>query len=91
MADIRLAREHSFTAEQAEEMIQELADKLVSKHGGSYTWEGHTVHYKTTGVSASVSNRDQEVMVKVTLGLFMKGLRPLLENEIRTYLDTHVS
>ena len=87
MADITIIREHQFSEAEVKEKIDQLAEKLVSKHGGSYRHEGNTVHYSATGVDASVTHSADTVEIRVKLGFLMKGLKGLLRSEIEGYLD----
>lgn len=87
MADIKITRAHHYQEAEVKEKINQLAEKLVGKFGGSYREEGNTVHYSTTGVDASVTHDAETVEIQVKLGFLMKGLKGILRDEIEGYLD----
>lgn len=91
MSQIRITRHHTMDREHVRNMTEELGEKLKSKFGGDYRWEGDMVHYKYSGVDAKVSFDEDTLQVDVKLGLLMAALKGMIESEVNKYLDQHVS
>lgn len=91
MSHICISRHHTMDREHVRSMTQELGEKLKSKFGGDYRWEGDMVHYKYSGVDAKVSFDESHLEVNVKLGLLMSALKGMIEAEVNKYLDDHVS
>ena len=76
-------------AEEAQKAADELAGDLAEKFEINYGWEGDHIHFERPGVHGMITVRDSEIRIKATLGLMLIFLKPLIEDEITQYLQTH--
>ena len=75
--------------EEAQKAADELASDLAEKFEINYGWEGDHIHFERPGVHGMITVRDSEIRIKATLGLMLIFLKPLIEDEITQYLQTH--
>jgi putative polyhydroxyalkanoate system protein len=75
--------------EEAQKAADELASDLAEKFEINYGWEGDHIHFERPGVHGRITVRDGEIRIKATLGLMLIFLKPLIEDEITQYLQTH--
>jgi putative polyhydroxyalkanoate system protein len=88
MSDIRVRRAHQLAPELIREKAEQVVKGLQARHGGEYQWRSeHRVDYKYPAVNATVTFDDSSLEVSVELGLLMKALKVVLEEEINTYLN----
>lgn len=86
MTDISITRDHNLQKSQVRDRVQELIDKLVNKHGGSYNWNGDRAEYRFSGIQADLGFDDNQLQVEVRLGLLMKAFKSVIEQEIEEYM-----
>ena len=91
MSHIQIQRRHNMDEQHLRVMIEELGQKLKAKFGGEYHLEPNVVHYNYHSADATVSFDSSTVNVEVTLGLLMMALKGMVESEINSYLDEHIS
>ncbi|MEZ5483264.1 MAG: polyhydroxyalkanoic acid system family protein [Porticoccaceae bacterium] len=78
--------------EEIRQKAERVVRNLQEKHGGDYVWQGDKcVDYKYPAVNARVTFDNESLTVKVELGLFMKALKTMLEEEITRSLDKHLA
>ncbi len=75
--------------EEAQKAADELASDLAEKFEINYGWEGDHIHFERPGVHGRITVRENEIRIKATLGLMLIFLKPLIEDEITQYLQTH--
>lgn len=91
MSHIQIKRHHNMDEEHLRSMTEELGKKLKSKFGGEYHLEGNLVHYTYHSADAKVSFDETRVNVDVKLGLLMMAFKGMIESEVNSYLDEHIS
>jgi putative polyhydroxyalkanoate system protein len=74
---------------EAQQAADELASDLAEKFEINYGWDGDHIHFERPGVHGIITVRDNEIRIKATLGLMLIFLKPLIEDEITQYLQTH--
>lgn len=90
MSKISITREHHFSHQEAIAHIEQLADKLVQKYGGSYEWQGDDLVYDYSGgLTARVSCSEDDVSVNIKLGMLMAMLKSTIANEVEGYMDKY--
>ena len=68
--------------------VEELAQELVKKYGGEYSWSGNALNYSYSGgVDACVNCAAEQVDVEVKFGMLMSMLKGPISKEIEEYLD----
>lgn len=91
MSRIYLQREHALSRKTLRKRAEALAKQLQSEYGGSYRWEGDTVHYSYAGgIDARLALQEQDILVDVKLGVLMLMVKGALTREIERYLDEHL-
>lgn len=80
---------HTMPAETAQAAADELAVDLAEKFDISYGWEGDHIHFERPGVHGTITVRENEIRIKAKLGLMLMFLKPVIEDEITLYLQSH--
>ena len=91
MSQILVARTHELSLPQARRLAERMAQRLRDEYGGSYTWGGDTVRFERTGASGEVTITNEQVKIRVDIGLLLTPLRSRIEREIHTFLDTYLA
>jgi putative polyhydroxyalkanoate system protein len=92
MSRIYIQREHELDDGTLRKRAERLAKQLQSEFGGSYRWEGNTVHYNYSGgIDARLTLQENDILVDVKLGVLMLMLKKRLQAEIERYLDKHLA
>jgi len=73
----------------AQQAADELASDLAEKFEIDYGWEGDHIHFERPGVHGRITVRENEIRIKARLGMMLIFLKPLIENEITQYLESH--
>jgi putative polyhydroxyalkanoate system protein len=91
MSKISISRDHSLDHDHLITEVEHLADKLVEKYGGDYSWDGDELNYSYSGgVNACVQCKPDSVNVDVKLGMLMAMFKGPIAREIEDYLDKHI-
>jgi putative polyhydroxyalkanoate system protein len=89
MNQIVVHRGHRMRLASAKRLAETMARRLRDDYGGSYEWDGNTLHFQRTGASGQVTVMRDEVEVRVELGLLLTPLRSRIEGEIRALFNQH--
>jgi putative polyhydroxyalkanoate system protein len=89
MSTIVIRRKHDLGLAKAKRLAESVAQQLQDDYGGSFTWKGADLHFKTTGAAGSVAVTKAGFQVRVELGLLLSPLRSRIEREIVTFCDEH--
>ena len=89
MSQLDIRREHELGLAEAQEIADSLAADLSERFSVDYGWDGDYIHFERPGVSGSIRVDDSTIHVTAELGLLLSYLKPAVEREINTYLDTH--
>ena len=87
---ISIRRHHDLGLAKAKRLAQTLARRLQNEFGGTYTWQGNTLHFQRTAASGSATVTKDSVQIRLELGLLLRPLRARIEREIRAGLDSHL-
>ena len=91
MSRIYIQREHDLDRKTLRKRAEALAKQLKKEYGGSYRWEGDTVHYSYAGgIDARLTLQKADILVDVKLGILMLMVKGALQREINKYLDEHL-
>ncbi|CAE6949303.1 MULTISPECIES: polyhydroxyalkanoic acid system family protein [Pseudomonas] len=90
MAKIVVERTHSLGRDAAREKAEYLAERLAERYDVRYRWNGDTLEFKRSGADGSIDVGDNNVLVKLNLGLLLSALSPTIKREIETVLDKHL-
>lgn len=91
MADLSMKREHDLTADEARKKIENLADKLADRLGGSWDWDGDTAVCESRGAKARVGYDEFNVWLDLTLPRMLKPLRRTIKAKVEAILDRDFS
>ena len=89
MADISMRRNHQLELEQVEATIEQLAEKMVDRLGGSWCWQGSTAVCELRGAKARIGYDERSISLEVKLPLMLKPLRGALEGKIEEYFERY--
>jgi len=92
VTQVHICKRHEYDEAQCRDVAEELLGMLVDRYGGRIRQDGSCYYYKhTTGISAVVETSDNDLDIKVKLGLMTRAWAPELEKEINRILDEHIS
>jgi putative polyhydroxyalkanoate system protein len=91
MAEISISREHGLNEEEVRDRIEELADKISSRLGGTWSWQGDQAVCDAHGARAWVGYDARSIMLEVSLPRMMKPFSGKLEAKIIEYFDRYVT
>src|SRR5262245_41956052 len=87
MRRIVVYRRHSLGRVGARRLVETTAERLREEHGGTFQWDGNTLRFQRPGASGHVAVTDDDVEVRVDLGLLLLPLRARIAREIDAFLD----
>lgn len=91
MSKVSISRRHGMSHNELISEVEHLAQSLVDKYGGSYSWKGNELIYNYSGgVTAMVHCGEDDVKVDVKFGMLMSMLKGTIAREIEGYLDSHL-
>jgi len=90
MAQISMKRNHSFEDPQdVRSRIEGLADKVSSRLGGTWCWQGDEAVCEARGAKAVVGYNAESISLDVTLPLMLRPLRGKLEAKVEEYFERY--
>jgi len=89
MSHIDMRARHTMSVEDAQQAADELAGDLAEKFEINYGWDGDHIHFERPGVHGKITVRENEIRIKAVLGLMLIFLKPVIEDEITQYLESH--
>lgn len=82
MAEISMRRSHSFGEAVVRERIEELAEKVCARFGGTWHWHGNEAVCEARGVKARVGYDALTIQIDVWLPTMMRPLRGKLQTKL---------
>jgi putative polyhydroxyalkanoate system protein len=89
MSEIVVQRRHNLRLAGAKRLAETMARRLQGDYGGTYKWEGNTLHFQRTGASGHVVVSKANFEIRVEIGLLLTPLRSRIEREILAFCDAH--
>jgi len=89
MSEIVVKRPHNMRLASAKRLAETMARRLQNEYGGSYKWEGNTLHFQRTGASGHLEVTKADFKVLVEIGLLLTPLRSRIEHEINAFCDAN--
>jgi putative polyhydroxyalkanoate system protein len=90
MSEILVQRRHNLRLAGARRLAETMARKLQNQYGGTYKWEGNTLHFQRPGASGHLVVTKADVKVRVEIGLLLTPLRSRIEREIQVFCDANL-
>jgi len=89
MAEISISRRHGLDEREVRGRIEELADKISGRLGGTWTWQGDQAVCDAHGARARVGYDAESILLEVSLPRMMKPFSSKLEAKILEYFDRY--
>jgi putative polyhydroxyalkanoate system protein len=89
MAEISISRKHGLDEEDVRGRIEELADKISGRLGGTWSWQGDEAVCDAHGARARVGYDAQSILLEVSLPRMMRPFSGKLEAKIIEYFDRY--
>jgi putative polyhydroxyalkanoate system protein len=87
MAQIHIKKRHNLGKQQARRTAERLAGKLASEYNAKCRWKGDNLEFSSKGVNGRLHVSQQEVDIRVDLGLMLRPFRTRIEAGIREQLE----
>lgn len=91
MAKIDVQRSHTLGRDAAREKAEYLAERLSSQYGVRYQWKGDVLEFKRSGADGQIEVGEEQVRVRLNLGLMLSALSGTIKREIEQVLDKHLN
>ena len=91
MSQIHIRKKHKLGQKQARKTAEKLAEKLASEYNAKCCWKDDNLEFKSSGVNGLLNVKNDEVEIKVNLGMMLRPLRSKIENGINAELDDILS
>jgi len=82
MAEISMRRAHPFGEDVIRDRIEELAEKVCLRFGGTWSWQGNEAVCQARGVKARVGYDAVTIHIDVWLPTMMRPLRGKLQTKL---------
>lgn len=89
VSHIDISARHRMGLELAQDAADQLAQDLASKFDVDYGWDGDFIHFERPGVEGKIEVAANLIHVQARLGLLLIFLQSRIEDEIRSYLQSH--
>ena len=87
MSVIDIHRAHSLDKEHAREAAETLAKYLSKQFDVNYQWEGDLLKFKRSGVKGQLDISENDLHIRLELGLMLRPFKSRIEQEIHSQLD----
>lgn len=92
MASIDINRTHSLGLETAKERVQQVAERLQSKLGITWKWEGDKIAFQAEsgmakGVKGTIAVTDANVRTQIDLPFLLKAMKGTIEKKVEEELN----
>lgn len=83
MSHIFIEEQHSFSLEEGHKLLLQVAHDLADKYQGSYSLTEQGLNFQGPGLKGHILVTPQFIRVEATLGILLRPLKSLIENQIR--------
>lgn len=90
MSAIDIRRTHTLGKEAARKAADALSTELANKLQVQSKWSGDVLSFERPGAKGQVTVSDNDVHVRVDLGLMLRPLKGAVEAQIQKYLDRYL-
>ena len=87
MSVIDIHRAQSLDKEHAREAAETLAKDLSKQFDVNYQWEGDLLKFKRSGVKGQLDISENDLHIRLELGLMLRPFKSRIEQEIHSQLD----
>lgn len=87
MSVIDIHRAHSLDKEHAREAAETLAKDLSKQFDVNYQWEDDLLKFKRSGVKGQLDISENDLHIRLELGLMLRPFKSRIEQEIHSQLD----
>lgn len=91
MAVIDIHHAYTGSVDSAKSAVEKVAHAIAREYGVVHHWTGNELHFDRSGVKGRIAVAQNDVHVRVELGLLMGALRPVIEREIERRLDEYIA
>lgn len=89
MSELVFKRKHKLGLKKAKAAAQQVADEMHREFDVQTSWEGHTLHFKRTGVEGRLVVTRDCVELEARLGFLLKAFRPRIEASIHNNFERY--
>ena len=89
VSQIDVHARHQMNRKDAQEAADKLATDLAEKFDIEYGWDGDDIHFERMGVHGTITVSENDIHIQAELGLLLGFLKPRVEEEITSYLESH--
>ncbi|MBV1776973.1 polyhydroxyalkanoic acid system family protein [Burkholderiaceae bacterium DAT-1] len=81
MPDILIRHPHSLSQDDAKKRVEHVGAELAKEFSIQHRWQENVLHFERLGVNGTFSVESDQVVLSVTLGFLLKGLKGKIESE----------
>jgi putative polyhydroxyalkanoate system protein len=89
VADISLKRVHTLAPEDVRMRVEGVAEKVASRLGGSWEWQGEAAVCKARGARARIAYDDTTIEIEIDLPRLLRPVRGKLEGKVEEYFERY--
>ncbi len=87
MSEIDIRRKHALPLAKARQAAERVAKQLEEDFDLEYRWEGHSLHFRRSGVDGRLTVSAHDLHLHARLGLLLAFIRPQIEAKVHEHLD----
>ena len=87
MSHINIVHSHKLAPAQAREGAQRVAEKLSGEFDLACEWNGDVLHFQRSGVTGTLALAQEQVEMKLKLGMLMSAFSGPIEQKIRANMS----
>ena len=91
MSSISIQAPHSMTIDTIKDVIEKLGGDLQSRLNLKCHWKNDlTLMFARQGAKGSITITEKSVDVSLSLGLLLRPMKRVIENDILNFINTHI-
>lgn len=82
MADIKIVQDHQLNHKKAREAAEQVAQEMAAEFDMECQWQGDVLHFERGGVAGSLTLRQHQAEMRITLGFLFSAFAAKIERKV---------